>query len=227
MIRLSEALARLHCDDEIQPPYVREAFRLLKTSIIQVETSDVDMDDDDENPNGNNDVAVDDGGEDADGSQNMDPESQENFDPETQAFNHPGEYGTDETMQGGPAKAPIDDAEDEAKKASKKNTKISFEEYEAITNAIATHLRSLESDEEESETKHMTWKEVVEWYIEQMEHEIGDSVVRLTEMRKKINLVIRRLVNVDQVVVTLGNPPANKREEQRSVLAVHPNYEAT
>ena len=48
MIRLSEAMARLHCDNGIQPSYVREAFRLLKTSIINVETSDVEMDGDDE-----------------------------------------------------------------------------------------------------------------------------------------------------------------------------------
>lgn len=41
MIRLSEALARLHCDDEVKPKYVREAFRLLKKSIIHVESEDV------------------------------------------------------------------------------------------------------------------------------------------------------------------------------------------
>ena len=44
MIRLSEALARLHCDDVIQPAYVREAFRLLQKSIIHVETEDVTFD---------------------------------------------------------------------------------------------------------------------------------------------------------------------------------------
>ena len=52
MIRLSEALARLHCDPDIQPSYVREAFRLLKTSIIQVETSDVDMEDEGDDNDG-------------------------------------------------------------------------------------------------------------------------------------------------------------------------------
>jgi DNA replication licensing factor MCM6 len=49
MIRLSEALARLLCSDEITPAFVREAYRLLKTSIIQVETSDVEMEEDDDN----------------------------------------------------------------------------------------------------------------------------------------------------------------------------------
>ncbi|XP_022086933.1 zygotic DNA replication licensing factor mcm6-B-like [Acanthaster planci] len=37
MIRLSEAMARLHCQDEVQPKHVKEAFRLLNKSIIRVE----------------------------------------------------------------------------------------------------------------------------------------------------------------------------------------------
>jgi DNA replication licensing factor MCM6 len=45
MIRLSEALARLHCDDEVKPKYVREAFRLLKKSIIHVESEDIILED--------------------------------------------------------------------------------------------------------------------------------------------------------------------------------------
>lgn len=43
MIRLSEALARLHADTEIKAYYVREACRLLKSSIIRVETENVDL----------------------------------------------------------------------------------------------------------------------------------------------------------------------------------------
>eukprot|EP00729_Bicosta_minor_P003166 gene3166-31554_t len=38
MVRLSEALARLHCDDEIKPTYVREACRLLRKSIVHVDS---------------------------------------------------------------------------------------------------------------------------------------------------------------------------------------------
>jgi DNA replication licensing factor MCM6 len=41
MIRLSEALARLHLDEEIRPMYVHEAFRLLQQSIIRVDTQDI------------------------------------------------------------------------------------------------------------------------------------------------------------------------------------------
>lgn len=41
MIRLAEALARLHLDDTVRPVYVDEAARLLKKSIIHVETQDI------------------------------------------------------------------------------------------------------------------------------------------------------------------------------------------
>jgi len=42
---LPEALALLRCDDVVKPSYVREAFRLLRKSIIHVETEDVTFDD--------------------------------------------------------------------------------------------------------------------------------------------------------------------------------------
>ncbi|XP_032493775.1 DNA replication licensing factor MCM6 isoform X2 [Lagenorhynchus albirostris] len=48
MIRLSEAMARMHCCDEVQPKHVKEAFRLLNKSIIRVETPDVNLDQDED-----------------------------------------------------------------------------------------------------------------------------------------------------------------------------------
>lgn len=224
LIRLSEAMARLYCDDEIQPSYVREAFRLLKTSIIQVETSDVDMvDEEEEEDDDDHDIGR--AEENNTESQDDSPESQELMNPETQAFHHPGEYESREQVESDePASRSAAAEQDpkEKKTGKKKKTKISFEEYEAITNAITTHLRS-----EEDEGRYLKWGEIVNWYIEQMEHDIGDSLERLEELRKKLNLVIRRLINIDIVLVTVGAPPKNKKEEQDAVLAVHPNYAAS
>merc|ERR1712154_736767 len=45
LIRLSEALARLHCDSVVSPKYVKEAARLLKKSIISVDSEDVPLSD--------------------------------------------------------------------------------------------------------------------------------------------------------------------------------------
>jgi DNA replication licensing factor MCM6 len=55
MIRLSEAIAKANCVDEIVPSMVIEAFNLLRQSIISVEKDDVDVDEDEEEilgPNG-------------------------------------------------------------------------------------------------------------------------------------------------------------------------------
>ncbi|GIL42829.1 hypothetical protein Vafri_681 [Volvox africanus] len=46
LIRLSEAMARVYCDKEIKPQYVREAKRLLRASILKIEQSDTLLEDD-------------------------------------------------------------------------------------------------------------------------------------------------------------------------------------
>jgi hypothetical protein len=43
-------------------------------------------------------------------------------------------------------------------------------------------------------------------------------------MRKVINLVIRRLINVDYVLIYIGDGPSTKEQEQETKIAVHPNY---
>ncbi len=44
LIRLSEALAKVHLDENILPVYVKEASRLLKQSILEVEQGDIELD---------------------------------------------------------------------------------------------------------------------------------------------------------------------------------------
>lgn len=45
MVRLSEALARLRCEKVVRPQHVMEASRLLQTSIISVDSHDIELDD--------------------------------------------------------------------------------------------------------------------------------------------------------------------------------------
>ncbi|ATZ56145.1 Bcmcm6 [Botrytis cinerea B05.10] len=73
MIRLSEAIAKANCVEEITEPMVVEAFNLLRQSIISVEKDDVEVDDDDEEvpaPAANDDAddAMDEDTQDANGS---------------------------------------------------------------------------------------------------------------------------------------------------------------
>lgn len=48
MIRLSEAIAKANCVDEVTPAFVNEAFTLLRQSIISVEKDDVDLEDEED-----------------------------------------------------------------------------------------------------------------------------------------------------------------------------------
>ena len=48
MIRLSEAIAKANCVDDVTPAFVREAFSLLRSSIISVEKDDIEVEDEEE-----------------------------------------------------------------------------------------------------------------------------------------------------------------------------------
>jgi DNA replication licensing factor MCM6 len=232
MVRLSEALARLYCADEIQPSYVREAYRLLKTSIIQVATNDVEVDDDEDDLPGDSPAGADpDEDEEMEESPDTEPETQDKLETQERPLMNPGEYSGEETA------VPKEESQkeyadvapkaaDPPKKKKKKKTKISFEEYESITNAIAGHLRALESDDETT-SEYLQWDQVLEWYLSQSEHLIGDSIERLEEIRKKVNLVIRRLIDVDRILVTVGEAPKGKKDQGSTLVAVHPNYEVS
>lgn len=50
MVRLSEAIARANCVDEITPAFVAEAYDLLRQSIIRVDVDDIEVPDDEEVP---------------------------------------------------------------------------------------------------------------------------------------------------------------------------------
>jgi DNA replication licensing factor MCM6 len=223
MIRLSEALARLHCEDSVQPRHVREAFRLLKKSIIHVETQDVTFDDD---------IA----GQSESDSDSVDDDNRE-------AVNNADnvEYYSDEASQSQIRQDAIEESETvdrdeefsapkEKMSKKKKKTQITFEQYQAISGAISTYLREMEEDTEvgeDGEKQYLTWAEVSDWYIQQQEIALGDSMDELSRMRRLVDLVIRRLLTVEHTLIYIGGLEANAGIHERDrQIAVHPNYEA-
>ncbi len=242
MIRLSEALARLHCDDIVRPDYVREAFRLLRKSIIHVETEDVTFDDEVED-GGQGDGAI--GGDDNDDDDLVDGGAQGSSEGKELRR---GEYNPqeDEQPEGNDGKDQITgsglgdktvDAEvlepppKKAKKSrkKKKKTQITFEQYEAISGAISTYLRSKEEEmDDKGDSNYLTWGEVSEWYLEQIESKLGDDMDEFRRMKKLVNLVIRRLITVEHTLIYVGGGGAveNTPEKDRKI-AVHPNYDAS
>jgi DNA replication licensing factor MCM6 len=68
MVRLSEAIARANCSEEITPSFVAEAYDLLRQSIIRVEMDDIEVEEDDNNDD-NDDVVEEQPNEEAQESQ--------------------------------------------------------------------------------------------------------------------------------------------------------------
>lgn len=137
-----------------------------------------------------------------------------------------GEEEQEEFEQG---EQPFDEQETRAKKKKKKKAiEISYEEYESIKYAVASHLQSLERDEEggDDENNYLTWDEVIEWYLDKRHADIGHSEDLIEEMKLKTDLVIRNLLDGEQILLSVGEAPKSKKERGQTVLAVSPDYVA-
>ncbi|XP_053143279.1 DNA replication licensing factor MCM6 [Hemicordylus capensis] len=124
MIRLSEAMARMHCCDEVHPKHVKEAFRLLNKSIIRVETPDINLEQDEEQ-------ALE------------EPEAQDGAAGE-------GETILENGLVNGINSHADDSSKDPAPKAS---LRLSFLEYRRISNLIVMHLRKAEEEDDDTSLK--------------------------------------------------------------------------
>jgi len=146
MIRLSEAMARLHMEDEVKPKYVEEAYRLLCKSIIHVETEDINFDD--LNP-----AAADNGrgkGDNDDDDDDDDPLP-------------PGPGSSSSSSSKG--SAAVAAATAAAAAPAKPSLKITLARYRQITNLLVMHLRR----NDDVESKGLKMSELIEWYLEQIE----------------------------------------------------------
>ncbi|KAK5622788.1 Zygotic DNA replication licensing factor mcm6-B [Crenichthys baileyi] len=125
MIRLSEAMARMHCCDEVQPKHVKEAFRLLNKSIIRVETPDINLEQEEE----------------------LEEEQQQQEDgnnvPNGVNGHVNGINGHVDSVNGHPDNGG----------QPKPSLRLSFAEYKRISNLLVLHLRRAEDAEEEEELK--------------------------------------------------------------------------
>uniref|UniRef100_A0A668A9E9 DNA replication licensing factor MCM6 n=1 Tax=Myripristis murdjan TaxID=586833 RepID=A0A668A9E9_9TELE len=118
MLRLSEAMARLYCSDEVHPKHVKEAFRLLNKSIIRVDSPDI----------------------------NFDPEQQDDQDindPQVTLCGN-GTNGTNgHTGEMDMEQQPIKDKAATTRPA----LKMSFSEYRRVSNLIVLHMQKMEESE--------------------------------------------------------------------------------
>uniref|UniRef100_A0A3Q2ULR1 DNA replication licensing factor MCM6 n=1 Tax=Fundulus heteroclitus TaxID=8078 RepID=A0A3Q2ULR1_FUNHE len=198
MIRLSEAMARMHCCDEVQPKHVKEAFRLLNKSIIRVETPDVNLEQEEE------------------------LEEEEEEQQQDDGNNVPNGVNGHVDGVNGHADGVNGHADHGAQ--AKPSLRLSFAEYKRISNLLVLHLRRAEEAEEEEE---LTKTAVVNWYLKEIEAEI-DSEEELINRKGLIEKVIHRLVHYDHILIELSRAGLKGSEsqspEEDAVLVVNPNY---
>uniref|UniRef100_A0A3B4GGG8 DNA replication licensing factor MCM6 n=1 Tax=Pundamilia nyererei TaxID=303518 RepID=A0A3B4GGG8_9CICH len=199
MIRLSEAMARMHCCDEVQPKHVKEAFRLLNKSIIRVETPDINLEQEDE-------------------VEEEEEQQEEGNVPNGVNGNVDGVIGLTNGING---HADGVNGHGEPGSQSKPSLRLSFAEYKRISNLLVLHLRRAEDEEDLKKSA------VVNWYLKEIESEI-DSEEELINRKGLIEKVIHRLVHYDHILIQLSQAGLKGSEsastEEESVLVVNPNY---
>ena len=175
MIRLSEAIAKANCVDDVTPNFVREAFSLLRQSIISVEKDDVEIDEEDEILSGN-------------GANNGRSAHREIDRPDD--GDSPMGDGDDDNDNVQQDHDDINGAATSAPLTSRK-TRIEYDRYMAIVNLLVRRVQ----DDEQANGEGVEHEELVVWYLEQKEDELNTEEEVESE-RALLGKVLRRMVKV-------------------------------
>lgn len=169
MIRLSEAIAKTNCVEEITPDFVNEAFSLLQQSIITVEYDDVEMDEDDEVPETSADLVA---AADAAAGASAQPDDD------------------DEEMADGDAAAVS-----QANGPPKRRAVITHDKYVSMVNAFVSRVSE---DESNGESAGVEAEALIQWYLEQMEDELDDEEEYNNQVTLA-KMVLKKMVKVSAV----------------------------
>ncbi|KAI9848068.1 MAG: MCM DNA helicase complex subunit mcm6 [Sclerophora amabilis] len=206
MIRLSEAIAKANCVEDVTPAFVNEAYNLLRQSIISVEKDDVEVDDEED--------------EGAAGALTTDRSDQEmvmdggNTNGAAEDGD-PGPSGHSRTSQTpGPS----------ATAAQRPKTKISYDKYMTILNKLVRRI----NDDETSRGEGVEERDLIVWYLEQTEDELATEE-ELDKEGELVGKVIKRMVKENILMpirgegLTDGSGDQEDEENARIVYVLHPN----
>lgn len=198
MIRLSEALARLHLDEEVKPSYVREAARLLRMSIIHVDSQPITLDDAD---NGTQDVP-------------SVPIQASQSARLRQASDRTGS-GSGSEQQRDSSQSNSGQSSDKAKSSK---TIVSFQEYTTISRMMVEHIRAHSLSH--SDEPPMTAGALLTWI------QATTNFDEFSAEHRKYLHIMRRLIHHDGVLVVKApaddSPPL---PELQRLIEVHPNFD--
>jgi DNA replication licensing factor MCM6 len=168
LIRLSEAVAKANCVEEIVPSFVREAHDLLRQSIVTVEKDDVDVDDEGEAARDGRPAGRNDAGDEMAEARDRDGDS---------PMRDQGEDGGEQQQQ--------------QQQQSRPKTKITYDKYMKILNLLVRRVNEDESRAGEG----VEQEELLVWYLEQVESEINNEE-ELNRERDLAVKVLKRMVKV-------------------------------
>ncbi len=242
LVRLSEALARLHLRDEVQRSDVKEAYRLLKNSIVQVESPDAELQADD-----TFDELEGAGGEIVEMGSALPPLNLPMNAPAGYATGHaagrqPGEDGAapDEENQA-PANAGPD-----ADDAKPQVTKVSQAKLNNVKNLIVLHFRELENASADADTVQRlevgpddnviatAQRDLLKWYFDYLVAQ--GAITTREEGVKEIVLaekIVAHLIRKEGVLLVVDTPARHEAEEAKDyakrvqlerLLALNPNF---
>ncbi|CAN1225821.1 DNA replication licensing factor MCM6 [Linum grandiflorum] len=208
LIRLSESIARCYLDAQVQPRHVKIAVRLLKTSIISVESSEIDLSE-------FQDVIPEEGGDGGNDENNG-------------AGPDDAQPSNGENAENGAA--------DPATAQQAKKLVLTEEYFQRVAQALVMRLREHEDAVARDGTglAGMKQGDLIKWYVEQQNEKNSYSTVEeAKEEAFKVKAIIESLVRREGylIVVDDGVQPEAEGEEggrqpsrNNRILAVAPNY---
>lgn len=190
MIRLSEAIAKANCVEDVTPNFVREAYGLLRQSIISVEKDDIEVDEEEDevidpalNNPGGGDNSNDGDSPMADGD--APPPSPHDSDGD-------GDDGDDDgNAAGGGGAARARGSQTPAPPPPRRKTKIEYDKYMSILNLLVHRV----NQDDTADGNGVEHDELVVWYLEEKEDELNTQEELETE-RDLVAKVLKRMVKV-------------------------------
>ena len=215
MIRLSEALARLHLEEVIQVKHVQEACRMLRSSIVRVDADMVDLGSSSQN------------GSSSSSSSSAAGDKNDSFAASQEM--------TNDSSASSMASSGTRTANAAMLLSYDKYVKIcnmlvyALSRSTAVRNDAASNEHTQENEGDEDETG-MSKSALINWYLHQIEADLA-SEADLVEAERQVRLVIDRLVHKDGVLLELSdtNSSDGMGEQQQQaddvIICVHPNYQ--
>ncbi|KAG5654584.1 hypothetical protein H0H81_011559 [Sphagnurus paluster] len=192
MIRLSEAIARANCTSEITPAFVREAYTLLRQSIIHVEQDDIDFDEEElEGERGKaqtTTTAADDEDDVQMTAEEMEAMDQMSSMPANIRVHVPGP-GPQAQSSSRAGSAALGTDAPPAAPAPKRRMVITHDKYMQLQSLVVLHLSATERET----GRGIDRDELIDWYLELKESEIQD-VEELEYEKELITKMLRKLV---------------------------------